>query len=604
MKSLTSTVPCRAYGGVDIATGEVVVPGVVRERVEWLSNITRDITIRIVTERWNERDIAVLAAGNDGSGRRLPSSGHVALARLGWGVTPPDGVYVPSRVMRVATEHAARLLRAAVSRDAVIDGIAASWPVNPVKRTPDEWGALWAAVPTGTTRAVVRNRTRQIAAYLATSDGTHPTSVTVLEGPPRVSGQILFAAADQQLVTLQRDGRVGNLTVKLPTVAHPTCRNDWEWVTLRVRIPGHVPADAVIHTPTVRIADGQVCVDVPWTIHAPAVRRTGHARALGLDWGVNTLLTGTIGTLRVDRDARERVITNGQPLTFNAAGVSAKVMRLRTQRERLAAKRDQYTRLGTQTVLLERVTVEHDRVAARLRNLGRSVSWAAAHWAVAHAVAHHATVIYIEDLTTMETRGLGRATNRRLGQHIRSDVFDALRHLAAKVGIIVVTVPARGASAGCPRCGRPLKHVNAPNDHRTGHKWSTCSCGLSSDRDHAAAERIVARGLIGQPHTRTNRAGTHSICVTVDTPVRRNRDKHTRTSPRMPRRRTAPAPGDTPGQRPAGQSPTRPTPTGVSKQGLHTSITPHGTSRAGMLRCGFHSHVRATPHPPPTRTRA
>ena len=104
----------------------------------------------------------------------------------------------------------------------------------------------------------------------------------------------------------------------------------------------------------------------------------------------------------------------------------------------------------------------------------------------------------------------------------------AIRHLAAKAGIAVVTVPARGTSKYCPRCGTgtsALKHVAAPDrPARAGWKWARCSCGLSADRDWAAAERIVARGLLGQAHTRTDRATGHrTITIVVEGNVARAR---------------------------------------------------------------------------------
>ncbi|MEV1249449.1 zinc ribbon domain-containing protein [Nonomuraea sp. NPDC049750] len=78
-----------------------------------------------------------------------------------------------------------------------------------------------------------------------------------------------------------------------------------------------------------------------------------------------------------------------------------------------------------------------------------------------------------------------------------------MRHLAARHSIAVVTVPARGTSRYCPRCGQGtsvLMHCSAPDRvGERGWRWASCpACGLSCDRDWAAAERILARGLLGQ----------------------------------------------------------------------------------------------------------
>lgn len=126
--------------------------------------------------------------------------------------------------------------------------------------------------------------------------------------------------------------------------------------------------------------------------------------------------------------------------------------------------------------------------------------------------------------------------NARLSGQVRGAVAEAVRHLAARAGIAVVTVPARGTSSGCPRCLGCS--ITAPPPDRAGWrgwKWAVCGrCGLSCDRDHAAAERIVARGLLGQAATATDgRSGAWSIATTVDGPVARAR--RPRPQPTWPR---------------------------------------------------------------------
>ena len=232
------------------------------------------------------------------------------------------------------------------------------------------------------------------------------------------------------------------------------------------------------------------------------------------------------------------MVSDGRMLRYDASAISAKLHRLRAHRERLAAKRDHYAALLSglgaphpQWADLQdrhaRAAVEHERVCARIRRLNRALAWSAARWAVDQAIATGCSVIYLEDLATLEARGR-RKGNARLSGQVRGLVVAAIRHLAAKAGIAVVTVPARGTSKYCPRCGTgtsPLKHVAAPDrPNRAGWKWARCSCGLSADRDWAAAERIVARGLLGQSHTRTDRATGHrTITVVVEGNVSRAR---------------------------------------------------------------------------------
>jgi hypothetical protein len=174
------------------------------------------------------------------------------------------------------------------------------------------------------------------------------------------------------------------------------------------------------------------CVDCHGDLHrlpggGGGERRTGAradlAVALGLDWGVKTLLTGTVGKLAVTPTG-SRVVTDGRMLRFAATGVSAKLHRLRGHRQTIATRRDHDARLldGLPEYAPDRVVVqakhailaaEHQRICDRIRRLNYALAWAAARWAVDQASALGASVIYLEDLATLEARGR-RTGNARL----------------------------------------------------------------------------------------------------------------------------------------------------------------------------------------------
>ncbi|MEU7836331.1 zinc ribbon domain-containing protein, partial [Nonomuraea sp. NPDC049129] len=344
-----------------------------------------------------------------------------------------------------------------------------------------------------------------------------PADLTELEEPPNVAAQVVLAAADRQLLTLERAGDDGaRLRVRLPLVEFPASSRDWAWHVLPVALPPTVPAEAALCAPTVRVVKGRVRVDLPFQIPVGFAPATGHRVGCGLDWGLNGLLVGVTGRL-----ADGRVISDGRPLVYDASGVSAKLHRLRGERERLAAKHRHLERLlagitpadprylALRTAC-QRLGVEHERLCARIRNLNKALIWSAARWAVDQAAAAGATVIYLEDLATLEARGRRARANARLSGQVRGRIVEAIRHLAAKYAIAVVTVAARGTSRYCPRCGdgtSVLQHCPAPDRlAERGWRWAYClACGLSCDRDWAAAERIVSRGLLGQHATRTHR---------------------------------------------------------------------------------------------------
>jgi hypothetical protein len=603
---------------------------VLAERVGWLAGQVSDLAAAVVAAHWSDADLAVLADGVGPDGRPLPSNGWMALRRLGWTAVAPGGVVVSDRVRRIAEEEAARALRAAVHRRAVVGALLSSWPADPSARTGGEWQALRTVLPDGVDAATIRNRTWHIAAFLQRC-GRLPAGLCELEEPPRVAAQVSLAAADRQHVVVQRvEARRVRVWTRLPTCPAPASLRDWAWHIVDVALPPTVPASAAVCSPTLRPGPGAVRVDLPWRVPHPPLALTGHTRAIGADWGLNTLLTGTVADLDTDGG----VSADGRPVRFDAAGVSAKLVRLRRHREQLKTKVERLTRLRdgrpdtadpALAAKIATLEAQHIAVCARIRNLNKALAWSSARWLVDHATAAGATVIYVEDLATLQAGGASRSLNRRLSGQVRGILVTATRHLAARAGIAVVTVPARGTSSGCPRCGKPVRHVTAPDRTTAGYRWTTCTCGLSLDRDHAAAQRIAARGLANQTNTRRNRDGTAVIRAATDTPVhprnrrpdrtiaaapkpvpdrrktgatrKRPRGATTTTSPLPPSRRQDPAPATTTGsgKRPAGRTPQT---THLGRQVPHTisrtTRRPHRV-RAAILGHGFHRHVHATP---------
>jgi hypothetical protein len=161
-----------------------------------------------------------------------------------------------------------------------------------------------------------------------------------LEGPPQLGKVLNLAAADKQMVKMERRGQRAELSVLLPTCPRPASHADWTWLCLKANLPVTVPPEAVLHTPAIRIKQGQVRVDLPFEVEVVSPVLQGHKVALGLDWGVNTLLVGSVAKL-----AASRVITDGRPLRLDATGIALKLTRLRVQRERLAAKIAHLTKL-------------------------------------------------------------------------------------------------------------------------------------------------------------------------------------------------------------------------------------------------------------------
>ncbi|MCW3819958.1 zinc ribbon domain-containing protein, partial [Micromonospora sp. DR5-3] len=505
-------------------------------------------------------------------------------------------------------------------------GVLATWPADPRERTVQEWERVRKAVPGGEhlPSSIIKSRTRQAARFLATHSRL-PVDVFELEGVPRVARMLLLAACDRQQATIERsdtDPRRVLLRLQLPTRPDPRAYADWTWVACPIILPPTVPAGAVVHLPTLRVTGGQVHADMAYSHPVPKARRAGHTVAVGVDWGLNTLLSA--GALRLRADGRITALGAGGQ--FRAAGVLAKQHRLRRHSERLHAKADHYTRLAggnERHQLVGKLAVLRDeirRVSDRRANLNAALAWAAARWTVDQAIAAGASVIYVEDLRSLEARGMGATLNTRLSQQVRGQIVDRMRHLAAEHGIAVVTTPARNTSKHCPQCLTPLRHCKAPDRPTTpGWKWAICphqSCRWQGDRDQGAWRRIAARGLTHQAKTVIDKTSGHMVIravvdkleasAVITKTYRGDRSKTgpTRRKPPRPapRRRRAPSPTrpySRAGKRPEGHAPTdRRLPRAAHRhQGVNTISTPTTghQPRGAALGAGFHFHAHASP---------
>ncbi|MCW3817926.1 zinc ribbon domain-containing protein [Micromonospora sp. DR5-3] len=612
--------------GVDEGTGEVLSPAVLAQRIGWCVDLVAGMVSGLLAERWNPADVEVLASGVDASGRKLPSNAWMALRRLGWTVAPPAGVRVNDRIVRMVQEQAGRALRSASWRAGLTAGVLATWPADPRQRTAQEWEQVRKAVPGGEhlPSSIVKSRTRQAAKFLA-AHGRLPVDVFELEGVPKVARMLLLAACDRQQATIERsdtDPRRVLLRLQLPTRPDPRAYADWTWVACPIILPPTVPAGAVLHLPTLRVTGRQVHADMAHSHPVPKARRTGHTVALGVDWGLNTLLSA--GALRLHEGGRITALGAGGQ--FRAAGVLAKQHRLRRHSERLHAKADHYQRLtgrDEQHQLASKLAVLRDEIrhlSARRSNLNAALAWAAARWAVDQAIAAGASVIYVEDLRSLEARGMAATLNTRLSQQVRGQIVDRMRHLAAEAGIAVVTVPARNTSKHCPQCLTPLRHCKAPDKPTVaGWKWAICphqSCRWQGDRDQGAWRRIAARGLTHQAKTVTDKTSGHMVIravvdklETAAVITKTSRGDRSKTGPTRrkpprpaPRRRRAPSPTrphSLAGKRPEGHAPTdRRLPRAAHRhQGVNTTSTPTTghQPRGAALGAGFHLHAHATP---------
>lgn len=183
-------------GGVEERTDELLSAAVPAERVGWAADLVSGMAASLLAARWNTIDVDVWASGEDAGGRKLPSNAWMTLRRLGWTVSPAEGIRVNDRIVRMAREQAGRTLRSAKWGADLTAGVLATWPVDPVNRTSEEWDVVREAVPGGryVPSSVIKGRTRQIAAF-ERQYSRLPADVFELEAAPSIARMLLCPPA-------------------------------------------------------------------------------------------------------------------------------------------------------------------------------------------------------------------------------------------------------------------------------------------------------------------------------------------------------------------------------------------------------------------------
>jgi hypothetical protein len=241
-------------------------------------------------------------------------------------------------------------------------------------------------------------------------------------------------------------------------------------------------------------------------------------KILGLDWGVRRLLSGAV----VEQDAQNQISTTGRPFYFDSSPLQDKQERRRVEAEHLRAEIDRLEK-DEQTVKepcparIAKIDVwqqELNHLWRRINQSNRQIEHAGAKWAVETALAEGAQRIALEDIDSLETRGLGKKVNSRNNNQVRGGIQKRIYEKAELAGLEVVSTAPRGTSSLCSRCqkssvfwqapDRKLGKANPKTGTQVAHQnWLVCTDCRSSDRDHAAGEAIGARGF-DAPKTKRN----------------------------------------------------------------------------------------------------
>ncbi|MEV6659308.1 zinc ribbon domain-containing protein [Nocardia fluminea] len=522
----------RPFLAVDDATGESISLDDIDIRVGWMLELIHAAQAEFVSRLWQPATFDVLEADRDFQGRKLPAQGHVAAARLGWNPTYPRGIYAPSRVTRVVTSQAMGTLRTLAYRDTAITALSARFDPTTGALAAPTTAAQY--VPAGFARGVLR----QLTARARRAEGAKPERlrITDVQGPPRTSVMARLSAADRQLAQLTVTDTVMVLTIKLPTSAAPAGRGQWRWVQLRGALPAHLNHRPVTewHLPGLVLDRRGLLLRCAATENVPAAELMSGTTVVGVDWS-----PATLGAAARVTETPLGLVSDYQGWTYDDRGLGIKLARLQSEGQLLHRKAARLTALAAtappqvRTELEARIAIlDRHRAALGVKRgrINRELAFHFGRVVTDYAAETGAKVIAVEDLTTLEPRGHGRANNNRAAQSARRKAVEALTHTAAGVGVVVVSVPARGSSALCPGCDKPLSR---PGGY---HRAWCVNCEVSGDRDHVAAVNLAKRGLLGRGTALRKRGQNPQVRNIEHVPVRRCRDK-TSPTPRRTRHR-------------------------------------------------------------------
>lgn len=526
---IQSAVPLRIATAIEEATGEIVDADT---RVGWLLDLVHQMSVELMQSCWRPEAFAALHAGVDSMGRKLPSTAAVVAARLGWVPTPPVGVYVPSRVVRLAQANVVSILKTMAFRDALIPAVLAAL---------DEQGRLdrqrlGQEQTPYVSAAFLRNLRRQLRRV----GGEPVTSIAEIQDPPAVARVARLGAVDRQLVALGDSNPAGIwLRIKLPNRPEPAGRGDWSWCRLWCPTPPHLKQRDILcwHLPTMSMQRGKPLLRFTITELVPEPATAAATAALGIDWSPASL---GAATMVIERDGQ--LLTDARTYVYDDRGLGVRLARLQAEGQALTGKIARLTNLAAnapeplQARLTTKLAVLHDNrraVGAKRARINRDMAFDFAATMTSMATVSGAGVIAVEDLRDLETRGHGRVNNNRAAQSARRRAIAALEHTAAKTGLEVVMCPPRGTSANCPGCDQELARPG-------GYHTATCdTCGIrGANRDQIAGQNIAKRVLLAKTKVKRPKGKPKRVAVVEHQPVCKTRRKTTATPRQRRHKRT------------------------------------------------------------------
>ena len=234
---------------------------------------------------------------------------------------------------------------------------------------------------------------------------------------------------------------------------------------VKVRQSRPIPEGGVIKQARVvkRVSGWYVMLTVQWDVNPP--QPMPHGEAIGIDVGL-TSFVATSGGLLVKR-----------PRFFVDAERQLKLLQQRVSRKRIGSNNWKKAQ--------RKVAKLHEYVANCRKDWHRKLS---------HQICNNAGMVFVENLNLV---GLSRGM---LGKHCLDagfgQFFNILEQTCFKRGVYFQKVDALHTSQICPNCG-----VETGKKELKERTHVCSNCGYTTDRDVAAAQVVLIRGLAAVGYT-------------------------------------------------------------------------------------------------------
>ena len=242
--------------------------------------------------------------------------------------------------------------------------------------------------------------------------------------------------------------------IKLPVIG---------WV--KFRQSRDIPSDATVKQARIvkRASGWYAMLTLQWAVNVP--QHLPHGEGLGIDVGLTNFIAASNG------------LTLPRPKFFVDLQRKLRLLQQRVSRKKLGSNNWRQAQ--------QKVAKLHEKISNTRKHF---------HWQVAHQLCNHVGMIFVEDINC---KGLAAGM---LAKHCLdaawSQFFSILKQCCFKRGVFFMQVDSKKTSQICPNCG-----VETGRKELSERVHNCNSCGYTTDRDVAAAQVVLNRGLAAVGHT-------------------------------------------------------------------------------------------------------